>query len=66
MQRVKRMKTKTSNIFQNVFNVVLFLILIAGIFLNIYLYITPSHKIREIDLRLLGLEKLIYNIEEEE
>ena len=30
------------------------------------MYVTPSHKLRDIDLRLLGLEKLIYNIEEEE
>lgn len=55
-----------SNYMQTIFNVVLLIILIVEVFLNIYMYVTPSHKLRDIDLRLLGLEKLIYNIEEEE
>jgi hypothetical protein len=67
-KEIKKLKGQNfdNNYMQTIFNIVLLIILIVEVFLNIYMYITPSHKIREIDLRLLGLEKLIYNIEEEE
>jgi hypothetical protein len=55
-----------TNRFQNIISVVLLIVLAVSIFIDIFIYIQPMKKVSEIDLRLLGLEKLIYNVDEEE
>ncbi len=64
----KTMKTNNdTNYIQTIFNILLLIILLISISFDIYHFVNLPHnnqKVSEIELRLLALEKLIYDVKE--